>query len=115
MVKNRSFLFAARALSGAALANGIQKVTGSGNPWTGNLGFGSPNVKINGLGAARVILDFATSICNGLYGTNHFPLLPIPPIAEGNPTIKINGMLAARVKHELVCSADITKGSPNVY
>ena len=24
-------------------------------------------------------------------------------------------MLAARVKHEFVCSADITKGSPNVY
>ena len=106
---------AVAALSGAALANGIQKVTGTGNPWTGNLGFGSPNVKINGLGAARVMLDFATPICNGLYGTNHFPLLPIPPIAEGNPTIKINGMPAARVKHELVCSADITKGSPNVY
>ena len=105
---------AVAALSGAALAHGIQKVTGSGNPWTGNLGLGSPNVRINGLGAARVMLDFAAPICNGLYGANHYPLLPMPPIAEGNPTIRINGMLAARIEHKLVCAADITKGSPNV-
>ena len=105
---------AVAALSGAALAHGIQKVTGSGNPWTGNLGLGSPNVRINGLGAARVMMDFAAPICNGLYGANHYPLLPMPPIAEGNPTIRINGMLAARIEHKLVCAADITDGSPNV-
>ena len=59
-------------------------------------------------------MDFVAPICNGLYGANHYPLLPMPPIAEGNPTIRINGMLAARIEHKLVCAADITKGSPNV-
>ncbi len=110
-----ALVIAAGALSGAALANGIQRVAGAKNPWTGNIGFGSTNVRINSLGAARVIMDFATPVCNGLYGVNHFPLLPIPPIAEGSKTVRINGRLAARVTSRLICAADITDGSPNVW
>ena len=64
---------AVAALSGAALAHGIQTIKGSGNPTTGVLGFGSPNVRINGLGAGagngglcradlqRIIRDYSLS------------------------------------------------------
>lgn len=110
-----ALVIAAGALSGAALANGIQRVAGAKNPWTGNIGFGSANVRINSLGAARVIMDFGSPICNGLYGVNHFALLPIPPIAEGSKTVRINSQPAARVTSRLICAADITDGSPNVW
>lgn len=107
-------IIAVAALSGGALARGIQRVSGSKNPTTGNIGIGSPDVKVNGLLAARVF-DYAAPICNGLYGMNHFALLPIPPIAEGSSTVRINSRLAARVTSRLVCAADITEGSPNVW
>lgn len=109
-------LIAVCVLSGATLAHGLQRVLADGKSFeTGVLGFGSPNVRINGLGAARVLLDFANPICNGLYGANHSPILPFQPIAEGSSTVKINGQCAGRVSSRLMCAADIMNGSPNVW
>lgn len=64
---------------------------------------GSPNVRINGMGAARVMDIF---MC---------PIAGIGVIINGSPNVNINGQPAARVTSLGACSGTtmIMTGSPN--
>lgn len=65
---------------------------------------GSPDVRINGLRAARAHLDFVA--CSDHSGP--------PPVAQGSDSVSINGWPAARVGDRSGCDAEISEGSPNV-
>ena len=75
---------------------------------TGTIITGSLNVFIEGLAAARAVLDMAA--CSGVILTHG-----TPNIAQGSSSVFINGMPAARKNDKLVCGAYISKVCKTVF
>jgi uncharacterized Zn-binding protein involved in type VI secretion len=97
------------ANAGADAASGASGRGGSGvgGVVTGKIiGPCSGNVFINGIPAARALVD--QSICS------LHPLVPLP-IVSGSSNVFINGLPAARLGDRIFCGAIILSGSGNVF
>ncbi len=86
-----------------AVAGGV--LGGLSTAPAGPITTGSPNVFINGIAAARAVIDVVAC-------TKHSA--PPQRIAQGSKSVFINGYPAARKTDKTECDGPITEGSPNV-
>ncbi|MCA1246423.1 DUF6531 domain-containing protein, partial [Massilia sp. MS-15] len=92
-------------LAAPAMAMLGEMIGGMFSTPSGAISSGASNVFVNGLAAARAIVD--TALCD-----KHPPVLNI---AEGSSSVYINGLPAARKADAITCGARIDAGSPDVY